>query len=54
VSGARRFDDASAVERLTNVVPSFALSMPPVSDLVAFVREKILDDLFEGLAEEGV
>lgn len=50
VSGARRFDEPSAADRLAETVPSFALHVPPATDLVKFVREKVLAELFDGLA----
>lgn len=49
VSGARRYDAASAAERLASAVPSFELHVPPVSDLVAFARDKVLAELLRGL-----
>ena len=49
LSGARRFDEATAADRLAEAAPSFVLQIPPVSDLVAFSRDKVLAELFEGL-----
>ena len=46
VSGARRYDEAGAAERLAASAPSFELRMPPVSDLAAFARDKVLAELF--------
>jgi len=54
VSGARRYDEAGAAERFANTVPSFALHVPPSTDLVTFVREKVLAELFEGLAGDDL
>ena len=49
VSGARRYDEATAAARLAEAVPSFELRVPPVSDLVAFARDRVLADLYAGL-----
>ena len=54
VSGARRFDEATAADRLAETAPSFELHMPPVSDLVAFARDKVLARLFEGLGGDAL
>ncbi len=53
VSGARRYDALSAGERLAAGVPSFELHVPPVSDLVAFARDKVLRELYAGLGHGG-
>lgn len=47
VSGARRYDAASAADRLASSVASFELHVPPVSDLVAFARDQVLAGLFQ-------
>ncbi len=52
VSGARRYDEATAPDRLAATVPSFELHVPPVSDLVAFTRDRVLADLYSGLGDE--
>jgi len=52
VSGARRYDEATAAERLAHAVPSFALLVPPVSDLVAFARDRVLAELYAGLGAD--
>ncbi len=49
VSGARRYDEASAPDRLAQSVPSFALQVPPVSDMVVFARDKVLAGLYSHL-----
>jgi hypothetical protein len=51
VSGARRFDEAGAADKLAAVVPSFQLHVPPVTNAVEFLREKVLAELFDALAE---
>jgi hypothetical protein len=52
VSGARRYDEPGAADRLAEAVPSFSLHVPPSTDLVAFMRDKVLAELFEGLGED--
>jgi hypothetical protein len=52
VSGARRFDEPAAADCLAESVPSFSLHVPPSTDLVSFMRDKVLAALFEGLGEE--
>ena len=54
VSGARRYDEAGAADRFAETVPSFALHVPPSTDLAAFVRDKVLAELFEGLAGDDL
>jgi hypothetical protein len=49
VGGARRLDEIEAAERLAHSAPSFELRVPPVADLAAFVRERVLDELEGGL-----
>jgi hypothetical protein len=49
VSGARRYDAATAPDRLAQTVPSFELQVPPVSDMVVFAREKVLAGLYSHL-----
>ncbi len=49
VSGARRYDECTASDRLAELVPSFALHVPPSNDLVTFMREKVLAELFDAL-----
>jgi len=53
VSGARRYDEATAVDRLAQAVPSFELRVPPVSDLVAFARDRVLAELYAGLGADA-
>ncbi|MFN2427157.1 MAG: hypothetical protein ABR587_12005 [Candidatus Binatia bacterium] len=52
VSGARRYDEATAAQRLAEAVPSFELRVPPVSDLVAFARDRVLAELYAGLGAD--
>jgi hypothetical protein len=49
VSGARRYDAATAPDRLAANVPSFELQVPPVSDMVVFARDKVLAGLYSHL-----
>lgn len=51
VSGARRYDESTAADRLADTVPSFELHVPPVSDLVVFARDRVLAELSAGLGE---
>lgn len=52
ISGARRFDEPTAPERLAESAPSFELRIPPVSDLAVFARDKVLAELFAGLVAD--
>ena len=52
VSGARRYDEGTAAERLAGSAPSFELRVPPVPDLAVFVRDKVLAELYEGLGAD--
>jgi hypothetical protein len=54
VSGARRFDEPGAADKLAAVVPSFLLQVPPVTDAVGFLKEKVLGELFDVLAGDEV
>jgi hypothetical protein len=49
VSGARRYDEATAPDRLASAVSSFALEVPPVSDMAAFARDKVVAGLWSAL-----
>jgi len=53
VSGSRRHDEVTAADRLAAKVPSFSLHMPPVNDAATFMKEKILDELFDALGVDG-
>lgn len=53
VSGARRYDGATAEQRLADSVPSFELRVPPVSDLVAFARDRVLGELYDYLGAQS-
>lgn len=53
VTGARRYDEATAADRLAEAAPSFALHVPPVSDLVAFARDRVLAELFDRLGGDA-
>jgi hypothetical protein len=49
VSGARRYDAATSLDRLPQNVPAFELQVPPVSDMVSFARDKVLAGLYAHL-----
>ena len=53
VSGSRNYDEHTAADRLADIVPSFALHVPPSNDLVGFMREKVLAELFDALGDEA-